>query len=1015
MKTFLDRLIAFQTKNRFLFLSLLIGFIVYGVYVAIHSEIEAFPELTNTQVQVITQVSGKAAEEMERQVTVPLEVATNGLSGLINQRSISIFGLSVITLTFDDDVKLKTARLDVAQRLGDATLPDGVKPSLSPDSTPVGEVFRYTLAGSLPTDELRLIEDWTLEKEFKGIPGVADVVSFGGPSRTIEVKVDLPKIKSMGLSIANIAQALGQNHANAGGRLITRGEETVIVRSLGLYEKPENLEDAVVATQNRVPIRVRDIGRVEIGHKQRLGQVGKDADDDVVEGVILLRQGANTLETCARIQEKIKLLNGGILPKGAVIEPYYDRTELIGRSSHTVLHNILFGVFLVCALLLIGLGTQYWQVTIAVALIIPFALLISMVGLKVFGYVPNLISLGAVDFGIIVETAIFAGEALIFKWAHNKTKEDGSLSEILTEVLAPSLLCAALLIIAFVPILSLQRVEGRIFRPLGITLVCAVIGGQIGALIFIPAVSQLIQSSPPKYGRVEAWVKRISDWFESLGKRLAEVAQLELKTGIVLATALAALLAVTGREFLPTLNEGSLFIRATAPSTISREASVKLSHEIRELLKTIPEVVNVIAQIGRPDDGTDVNGFDNDEFTVVLVPPEMWKSASSLDGLVEIVQRKLSSIRGVEFNYSQPIKDNVDEAISGVKGELVLKVFGNKLDELQVAATRIEEVLKTVPGAEDVGAEKLLGQPELRFVMNREILARYGLRVTDAEDVLESSTLGKSAATLIDEQGRAIDIVVKADLSDNPSIDQLRSLPVITPDGAKIPLGDVASASLHEGVARIYREEGKRRIAVKCSVRNRSVVEFVKDADEKIRAEIKLPEKFSLRWYGSFENAQRASSQLLLIIPLCVAVMLVLLFTWFRSWRVVGLLLWELPFSVLGGLALLKLFGLNLSISAAAGAVVLIGVCLLTGMMLISGWLTSGSAWTALQKEARAILLSSGVAIIGLVPAAFSHGIGSETAKPFAVMILGGLTSSLLLSLAVLPALIESSERRNRD
>lgn len=1016
MKKIISALIQFQSKYHFLFLSMILAFVAFGIHVAVKSEIEAFPELTNTQVQIITQVPGKASEEMERQVTVPLEVATNGLPGLINQRSISIFGLSVITLTFDDDVKIRTARLDTAQRLSDAELPEGVKPELSPDTTPVGEIFRYTLSGNLPVGELKLIEDWTLEREFKSIPGVADVVSFGGPTHTVEVRVDLPKIKSLGLSVSSIAQALGQNHANAGGSLITRGEETVIVRSLGLYEKPENLEDAVVATQNRVPIRVRDIGSVQIGHKQRLGQVGRNDDDDVVEGIILLRQGGNALETCAKIREKIKDLNENILPKGTVIDSYYDRTDLIHRSSYTVFHNILFGVFLVCAVLLFGFGLRFWRVIIAVALIIPFALLVSFMGLKVCGYVPNLISLGAVDFGIIIETAIFAAEALIFKWAHEKTADQRkSISGILGEVFGPALLCAVLLIIAFIPILTLQRVEGRIFRPLGITLVCAVLGGQVGALLFIPAVSQSINPSSLAMSHAEKWMKVVTGKFEAFARRIGKLPQIELKSGIVFLILLIGLSSSIGREFLPNLNEGALYIRATAPSAISREASSKLGHEIREILRTIPEVRDVTSQIGRPDDGTDVNSFDNNEIFVVLAPPSEWKSASSLDGFVEIAQRKLSSIRGVAFNFSQPIKDNVDEAISGVKGELVLKIFGNHLITLQNTANQVEEALKKVRGVEDVGTEQLLNQPELRFVMNREVLARYGLRVRDAEDVLESAMLGKSAAKLIDDQGRAIDIVVKPNLPDSPNLDLLRSLPIITPDGAKIPLGDVSNPSLQNGVARIYREEGKRRIAIKCSVRNRPVVDFVKEANRMIHEKVKIPEKMTLKWYGSFENAQRAGIQLLIIVPICLAAMLILLFTWFRSWQLVSLLLWEIPFSLTGGLILLKIFGLNLSISAAAGAVVLIGVSLLTGMMLITGWRSTGSSWSALHKEARGIILSSGVAIIGLVPAAFSHGMGSETAKPFAVTILGGLMSSLICTLGVMPAIIHQRKFETKN
>ncbi len=1004
MKRFLDFWMGFQKKQSVLFAFIFCLFLIYGIRIATNSEIEAFPEFTNVQVQIITQYAGKAAEEVERQVTMPLEVASTGVPGLINQRSISIFGLSVITLTFDDQVKSRQARIDLSQRLTDAELPEGVRPSLSPDTTPVGEVFRYTIEGDLPVDELRLIEDWQLERDFKSIPGVADVVSFGGPTRTVDVKLDITRMKSLGLSVSAVAQALGQNHANAGGSMITHGEEGYIVRSIGLYEGPKNIESAVVTTQKSVPVRVRDLGSVTLGHKPRLGMVGQNENDDVVEGIILLRQGADSLETCKQIRNHIEKLNHGILPKGVKIKPYYDRTNLIQMSSHTVFHNIIFGILLVCLLLWFGFGRPYWPLTVAVALIIPFSLLMVFVGLKILGFTPNLISLGAVDFGIIIETAIFSAEAVIAGLQKTTEPDEEGVKKSLLEILAPALLCAFLLIIAFIPILSLQRVEGRIFRPLGVTLVAALIGGQLGAFIFIPLFSSWCPAGKPTTTRFEHFLEKILEWCERKSKQILSLSNPFLKIGGGFALLILLLLWGLGREFLPNLNEGALYIRATAPSTISMNASADLAAKIRKRLKEIPEVVDVTSQIGRPDDGTDVNGFDNIETFVSLLPPEDWKSANRLDDFIGIAQDKLKDIQGVDFNFSQPIKDNVDEAISGVKGELVVKIFGTNLPELQKFGDSVSEILKKVKGAEDVATEELLGQPELRFQMNRDQLSRYGLRVTDAEDVLETALLGKFSAKLIDEQGRAIDILVKPDLPENPDAHFLSSLPVITPEGAKIPLGEVSTPELKEGVGRVYRESGERRIAVKCSVRNRPVVSFVKEASELIREQIKLPEKYRIEWSGSFENAERASQQLLIIVPFCVMAMVILLHAWFGSWVMVGALLWEIPFAAIGGLLFLRLFGLNFSISAAAGGIILIGVTFLTGMMLISEWMKSGNAWIALREKGKSILLSNGVAIIGLIPAAFSHGIGSETAKPFAVMILGGLSSSLILSLVVLPA-----------
>ena len=1005
----------FSRGKPILFSFFFVLFLAWGVHIALEGEIEAFPEFTNVQVQIITQYAGKASEEVERQVTVPLEVATNGVPGLINQRSMSLFGLSIITLTFDDSVESRQARIDVVQKLGDADLPDGVKPGLSPDSTPVGEIYRYTLKGDVPVDELRLIEDWQLEKEFKSIPGVADVVSFGGPIRTIDVRLDNNRIKNLGLSIPAIAQALGQNHANAGGAMITHGEESYVVRSLGLYEEPENLETAVVSTQKNVPLRVQDIGTVQLGHKPRLGIVGRNEADDVVEGIILIRTGGESLKVCDAITEKIKKLNDGGLEKGVTISPYYKRTDLIERSSHTVFHNIFFGIFLVCLLLLVGLGYRYWAMTFAVALIIPFSLIVVFVILRLLNFTPNLISLGAVDFGIIIETAIFAAEAMIVAsvWKQTNTGEVHSdefrerrIHQAFRDVLGPAFLCALLLIIAFIPILSLQRVEGKIFRPLGITLVAALIGGQIGTFLFMPLAARFLPKETPAPNQVDAFFEKLLATCIDFGKKLALTREKLMVFAAVLLLFIGSLWMFLGREFLPQLNEGALYIRATAPSTISFEASTDLAAKIRKRLQQIPEVVDVVSQMGRPDDGTDSNGFDNLETFVSLVPQGEWKSAKTIEEFDVIAQDKLKDLEGVEFNFSQPIKDNVDEAISGVKGELVLKIYGPQLTELQKLGDQVAAILKTVPGADDVGSEQLLGQPELRFQMNRDLLARHGLRVTDAEDVLETALMGKVAGRMIDSYGRAVDIVVKPDIPDSPSVALLSELPILTADGAKIPLGEVAEPTLTEGVGRVYRDSGERRIAVKCSVRNKPVVEFVNEASRKIASDLKLPEKYRMQWSGSFENAERAGRQLLLVVPLCLAAMIVLLFTWFGSWSEVGLLMWEVPFALLGGLLSLKCFGLNFSISAAAGVIVLIGVTFLTGMMLLSEWKHHYDAWAALKEKGRSMILSSGVAMIGLIPASFSHGIGSETAKPFAVTILGGLFTSLILSLLVLPAIL---------
>jgi len=1010
-------LFTFLINKKFpLFLGLLLVIFGAGSYITLNSEIEAFPDVTNVQVQVITQFPGKATEEIERQITIPLEAATNGLPGLINQRSISMFGLSVITLTFDDNVQSKQARLDVNMRLGDVNLPEGADVGLSPDSTPVGEIYRFVIEGDRPIEELRLIQDWTVVRELKSIQGVADIVVFGGKRRSIDVLVDLEKLKEFNINYEDVIKELKENNLNAGGGVINRGDQGFLVRSLGLFEEPYTLDNAVVATRDQIPVRVQDIGKVQYGSKPRLGKVGLNQKDDVVEGIVLLRKGSDTIGTCERIKEKVRLLNESILPQGVKIKQISDRTELIDKSSHTVYHNIFFGIFLVCVILLIGLGWAYWKLVLAVVMIIPFALIAAFVGVKFSGFSPNLISLGAVDFGIIVETAIFCAEAVIVGLCAldkkaTKEQRDLKITESLKEVIGPALLCALLLIIAFMPILSLQRVEGRIFRPLGVTLISALIGGQIGALLFIPLAAKFSPIIDLKNTWQEKLTHRFIHWIKKKTSALGFISNIKYITITVFLFVITALYLSLGKEFLPNLNEGSIYIRIVAPPTISAKVATQLAAQARSIIKELPEVKDVISQTGRPDDGTDVNGFDTIEFFVTLVPPTEWKTSPHLEGLTQFLQKKLEVIEGIEVSFSQPIKDNVDEAISGVKGELVVKIFGPDAQTLQKIGSEVESVVAKVEGAQDVAVERLFGQPELRFFMDHDRLGAFGLTVSDAAMSVENSLVGRYATKMMDSSQRFVDVMVKPILPEQITATSLENLNVRTGDGAKVYLKDVTTNTYASGVTRVYREMGERRVAVKISVRGKAIVDFVKEADQKVREIVKLPRSYRMVWAGSFENAKRAGTQLMIVVPLCLLAIIILLQTWFDDWRLVGLILLEIPFGVFGCLLGLKIWGLNLSISAAAGIIVLIGISLLTGMMYLSDWVKTQNAWASLEHKGLSILISSGVAIIGLIPAAFSNGIGSETAKPFAVAILCGLVSSLLLTLILFPTILTQEEK----
>jgi heavy metal efflux system protein len=1015
MNKILDFLFNFQRENRLLFVFFLVSIFALLGYKAFDGEIEAFPEFTNVQIQVITQVPGKASEEMERQVTVPIETGLNGVPGVISQRSISMFGLSVVTLTFDDHVKNRDARINVSQKLADIELPEGIKPELGADATPVGEVFRYTIEGDLPVDELRLIQDWLLEREFKSIPGIADVVTFGGPQRTVDVIVSMEKLKKLGLSVDEVAKGINANHKNAGGSLVTLGEESYVFRSVGLYNDIQDLNNAVIASYNNSSVKVKDIGKVVYGSRMRLGQIGRNEQDDVVMGILLLRSGENTLKTCEKVKEKIKFLNEKVLPKGNRINAFYDRTELIERSSGTVYHNVIFGIILVVGVLLVGLGLDFWKFVVAVAFIIPFALLSAIVGVRLGGYSPNLISLGAVDFGIIIESAIFAVESLIltilrFK-KEDKKIEQKDLVSTLSSVLGPAFLCAFILIIAFIPILSLQRVEGRIFRPLGITLVSALIGGQIGALLFIPFSCSWLPNIRKVNGKLDHWIDALADKLISIKNRCLNINNFKIKVFFLLTICLVCLTSTIGREFLPNLNEGAIWARAIAPKSISREKAVELAEEARVTLKEIPEVTDVVSQIGRPDDGTDTNGFDNLEFFVVLGPQATWKSADTIDGFIKLCQNKLKKFDGVEFGFSQPIKDNVDEAASGVKGELVVKIFGRDLRELQKIANESKNVISQISGAADVTIEELMGQPELRLDINKELVARNDLSVEDVQSVVESTLLGLDSTRILDHNNRLLDVVVKPEVN-GEVLSDLRSFPIFKKDGGSILIGEVTDLNRVEGVNRIYREMSERRIAVRISVRDRAVVDFVQEASARLAKEVKLPQYYRFEWAGSFENAQRAGMQLLIVVPICLVLILVTLYTWFKNWQDVGFVFWQTLFSLPVGLAFLKIFDLNLSISAAAGAIVLIGISFLNAIMFISEFKHLKDMDKTIRHSVKGLLISNLVAIVGLIPAAFSTEIGSETAKPFAVMILGGLIGSLVFTLTVFPALVSFSKRK---
>lgn len=1013
MKNFLN--IWFKALDKYfpLVFCLLLLLVGAGIKVVLESEIQAFPNFTNTQVQVITQLPGKAPEEIERLVTLPVEVGTSGIRGLVKSRSVSVFGLSVVTLIFDDHTVPQDARIAVSQRITDLELPNGAETSLSPESTPIGEIFRYVIRGRASIDEERLVQDWTIERKLKKIPGVADVVTFGGIRKVAEVKLEAQRLKAFGLDLDKAAELIGQNQGNAGGSPIKQGQESTLVRVLGLHEDYTDIASSMITSTDGVPLRVRDIGEVKSGHDLRFGQVGYKGEDDLVEGIVLLRNGYDTSVTCNEIRQLISELNVNLAPKGIEIEPIYDRTELISASQHTVMHNMVTGVLLVIILLVLGLGMSAWRLTLTVAVIIPLSLVFALVGVKIFNLTPNLISIGAIDFGILVETAIFASEALLAYKVFNHVGSDRTEKsiDVLSKILGPAFLSAILLAIAFIPILTLTGVEGRIFKPLGVTLICAVLSAQVLTLLLLPVAIRFI----PKLGQSkEPPLEKLSHSFvhfiSSRIKPLMASNSIFFGCGGAIVGLVILIFLLIGKEFMPTMNEGAIYIRVIAPSSVSLDTSVDLARNIRKKLETLPQARAIVTQVGRPDDGTDINGPEIVEALVRLLPPEEWGDKDIQD-LISDIENKLNEFVGVEYSVSQPIKDNVDEAISGVKGDLVLKFYGNTLDELITTAEKAASIIKTIDGVDSAQVDPVRGQPELRFKINKEITSRYGLRTSDVGTALETSLLGKKAGNFLDREGRLIPILVKPLVEGDMSINTLKTIPVLNNIGVSYPLGDLVDSTLVEGVSRIYRDQGTRTLAVKVNVTKRAVVGFVKEATEKLNKELKLPSGMKSQWAGSFENAQRASNHLMIMVPLCFFFIGLLVHAWYQEISLTFILFWEIPFTLIGALLFLLSFGLNLSISAASGIVVVLGLALLNGMMYLEKFKIHQDALRALNESGAGIILSASVAIAGLVPAALSHSIGSETAKPFAVAILGGLISSLFLTLILLPLFAHQMKR----
>ncbi len=1019
MNKFIRSLITFALTNRFAVFFGITLIVVGGVVSFLNTPVETFPDVTNTNVIIITQWPGRSAEEVERFVTIPLEVEMNSVPRKATLRSVSLFGLSVVTMIFEDGVDNFTAQTNAANRLAAVDLPDGVTAEIEPPYGPTGEIFRFTLDSKTKDQtELKTLQDWVIERQIKSVPGIADVVSFGGKVKTIEVNLNPTLLANYGFTAIDVDDAIRQSNINVGGDVIKQGNQSLVVRGIGLLTKPDDVAGIIIDNVNGVPIKVRDVAVVKEGFQPRLGIVGRGTKDDVVECIVVMRKGENPNEVIPALKAKIDELNNSILPKDVKINTFYDRTTLNNYTLHTVGENVLTGILLVTLILLLFLAD--WRTTLTVAIVIPLALLFAFICLRARGMTANLLSIGALDFGIIIDGAVVMVEGLFVMLAmraehlgmtaFNGRAKLSWIASTATE-LGKSIFTSKIIIItALLPIFTFQKVEGKLFSPLAWTIGFALTGSLIVSLTLIPLLCSILLKKNVR--------ERHNPIVEGLEKGYTPALGWAIRKprtiiGIALGSLVFALYLFMnhiGSEFLPQLNEGSIYVRASLPYSVALDESYAYTRKFRAVFDEFPEVRGVISQTGRPNDGTDPTGFFNNEFFVDLYPKEDWTRDISKQELISQMQAKLARFKGVDFNFSQPISDNVEEAVSGVKGSMAIKIIGQDLNVLDKEATGVFNIMKTIPGVEDLGVFRNLGQPEFRIQLDPAKLARYNVPTDVAQSVIETAIGGKTASQFYEGE-RRFNIKVRYDERFRYSPGLIENLLVPTRSGSKIPLKELADISTKSGPAFVYRENNARFIAIKFSVRGRDLGSTIAEAQRKVADAIKLPAGFSMRWAGEFENQTRAEKTLTIVVPISITIIfLILLFT-FGSAIDATLIILNVPFALIGGILALWITGINFSISAGVGFICLFGVSVQDGVILINRFKENlhermpilEAIREGAKTRVRPVVMTATMAALGLLPAALSNGIGSETQKPLATVMIGGLMTCTVLSLLILP------------
>ena len=1017
----LDRLISFALQQRVFVLALAVAVAIFGWNAWKNLPVEAFPDVQDVQVQIITQAPGQAPEEVERAVTLPIELQMSGVPRMTNLRSVSITGLSVITLTFSDGTNDYFARQQVLERLVDVNLPPGIQASLAPLTNAVGEVYRYIVDAppEMPLYEVRALQDWVIKPALRRTPGVADIVSFGGRLKEYQVRVNPFLLRKFSVTIDQVAQALTNNSANTGGGILRRGDEALVIRGIGLYRNLDDISRVVVASRNGRPIQVGDLAKVGIGARPLSGLVGYNDRDDVVQAIVQMTKGQNATTVVEDLKLEIAKVTAK-LPPGVRLVPHYDRTELVAHTVRTVTENLAVGACLVVAILVIFL--RNWHAALAVATVIPLSLLFAFVLMDSRGVGANLISLGAVDFGIIIDSAVVLVEALMVRLAlgaaeHNPIHSGyawrvHTLKNIALELGRPILFSKAIIILAFMPIFTFQRVEGKIFSPMAFTLSFALLGAILLTLTLVPALLSYALHKHDLAEKHSPWMERFQQRYRAMLQGAGRRRKLIVGGSVVLLALSLVLAPRLGSEFLPKLDEGNIWLVITLPPSANIERTKDVERQVRSILRSYPEVASVVTQVGRPDDGTDPKGPYNLEIKADLTPRGTWRFASKDDMIADMTQ-KIRVMPGIQTNFSQVIEDNLNEAISGARGEIVVKVFGPDLQILEDKSEQIADVLNGIRGAADVGVFKIGGQTELTVTLDRNRMARYGINVNDVNATIQSALAG-STVNVFYEGDRRFDVTIRIDSEFRDAVDDVPDLPIALPGGAgTIPLGFIADVTVKQGAGRVSREAGGRNVAVKANLLGRDQGSFVAEAMEKVAAKVKLPPGYSMTWGGQFENQQRAIARLKVIIPVSVFLIFVLLFWAFGSIPQAVLVLLMVPFTLIGGLAGLGLAGLHLSVSAAVGFIAVAGISVQNGVIMVEQFaeiMRNGKSLAEAVMEGavsrlRPIVMTALMAGLGLLPAALSHGIGSETQRPFAVVIVGGIVSATFFTLLLLPLL----------